>query len=126
MAKKREEHVLGGFYGFYGNCEAAVGTGIFTSLITNATPLSRLGWRRDNLSIAQSLLSIAEQGGPRRCKRNTFLAILQTENFVNKNFRISFKINKKLKCNFYSLKKSTLNILFFSSIKHVVFIFPLC
>ena len=41
QARKRAENVLGGFCGFYGDCGAAVGTGIFVSVITGATPLSQ-------------------------------------------------------------------------------------
>ena len=29
---------------FYGNCGAAVGTGIFISIITEATPLTKENW----------------------------------------------------------------------------------
>ena len=39
-AKFRAEKVPGGFCGSHGNCGAAVGVGIFVSLITGATPLS--------------------------------------------------------------------------------------
>jgi hypothetical protein len=40
-ARQRADNVLGGFCGYYGTCGAAVGTGIFISLITDASPLSR-------------------------------------------------------------------------------------
>jgi len=35
--RKRAENVKGGFCGLYGACGAGVGTGIFISLVTNAT-----------------------------------------------------------------------------------------
>jgi hypothetical protein len=44
-ARRRSSNVLGGFCGFYGDCGAAVGTGIFMSLITESTPLSVAEWR---------------------------------------------------------------------------------
>ncbi|VUT25840.1 MAG: hypothetical protein MOIL_01256 [Candidatus Methanolliviera sp. GoM_oil] len=56
---------LGGFCGYHGDCGAAVGTGIFISLITDATPLSKHEWKLSNLMTAKSLLSIANHGGPR-------------------------------------------------------------
>ena len=108
MAKKRAEQILGGFCGFYGNCGAAVGTGIFVSLITDATPLSVTDWKLANLATAKSLFSVAEHGGPRCCKRNTFLAILKAADFVKENFGVSFKINKELKCAFYPLNNECL------------------
>jgi hypothetical protein len=108
MAKKRAEQILGGFCGFYGNCGAAVGTGIFVSLITDATPLSVADWKLANLVTAQSLLTVAEHGGPRCCKRNTFLAILKAADFVKEHFGVSFKINKELNCEFYPLNNECL------------------
>ena len=44
-ARSRAEEVKGGSCGFNGTCGAAVGTGIFVSLATGATPLSRAEWR---------------------------------------------------------------------------------
>jgi len=108
MAKKRAEQILGGFCGFYGDCGAAVGTGIFVSLITNATPLSVTDWKLANLATAKSLLTIAEHGGPRCCKRNTFLALLEATNFVKEDFKVSFKLNKELNCEFYPLNNECL------------------
>jgi len=75
LARKRAETVPGGSCGFYGTCGAAVGTGIFMSIISNATPISREEWQKANKLTAESLLTIAEHGGPRCCKRDTFLAI---------------------------------------------------
>lgn len=108
MAKKRSSQILGGFCGFYGNCGAAVGTGIFVSLITDATPLSVTDWKLANLVTSKSLFTIAKHGGPRCCKRNTFLAILQASEFVKENFGVTFKLNKELKCEFYTLNNECL------------------
>jgi len=51
-ARKRAEHIIGRFCGLFGDCGAAVGTGIFVSIITDATPLSREEWRLSNLMTA--------------------------------------------------------------------------
>jgi hypothetical protein len=40
-ARKRSEMIPGGFCGSHGNCGAGVGSGIFVSLIAEATPLSK-------------------------------------------------------------------------------------
>jgi hypothetical protein len=108
MAKERATQVVGGFCGFFGACGAAVGVGIFVSLITDATPLSVQDWKMANLATAQSLFVIAKYGGPRCCKRSTFLAIISAAEFVEENSLVSFKINKDLKCEFYSLNKECL------------------
>jgi hypothetical protein len=106
QARKRAEHVLGGFCGFYGDCGAAVGTGIFVSVITGATPLSHKEWRLSNLITAKSLYTIANAGGPRCCKRNSFLAIEEAVSFVKEEFGVEIAFDaRNLKCQFHSLNK---------------------
>ena len=75
LAKQRSKNILGGFCGFYGNCGAAVGAGIFMAIVTNCTPLSENEWKLSNLITAECLYDIAVEGGPRCCKRNTWLAL---------------------------------------------------
>jgi hypothetical protein len=105
-ARQRAEHVLGGFCGFYGSCGDAVGTGIFVSVMTNATPLSQQEWRLSNLMTARSLHSIADGGGPRCCKRDSFLAILDAVSFVREQFQVEMGTGPDgLKCEFYHLNK---------------------
>jgi len=106
LARQRAEHVLGGFCGFYGSCGAAVGTGIFMSVMTGATPLSREEWRLSNLMTSQSLRTIAEAGGPRCCKRNSFLAIREALRFTKDRFGLDLgALSDPVKCEFFSLNK---------------------
>ena len=106
QARKRAENVLGGFCGFYGDCGAAVGTGIFVSVMTGANPLSGEEWRLSNLMTAQSLFTIANAGGPRCCKRNSFLAIREAVRFAKNQFGTDFDSgSQNLKCQFYPLNK---------------------
>lgn len=88
VAKKRASEVPGGICGFYGNCGAAVGTGIFISIIMEATPLTKESWGMANMMTGKSLISIARTGGPRCCKRNTFTAIKEASDFIYNNFEI--------------------------------------
>jgi hypothetical protein len=74
--RRRAERVPGGFCGTHGNCGAGVGVGIFYSVATGTTPLSGESWSQSNRVTAQSLLSIARHGGPRCCKRTTYLSLL--------------------------------------------------
>ena len=53
------EMVKDGSCGLLGDCGAAVGTGIFISLVTGATPPSREEWNLSNLITAKSLEQIA-------------------------------------------------------------------
>lgn len=87
-ARKRAEDVKGGFCGFYGDCGAAVGTGIFVSIITSSTPLSTKSWGEANEVTGRSLIKIAETGGPRCCKRNLYTAIREAAEFVDRKFQV--------------------------------------
>ena len=108
MAKKRASQILGGFCGFYGDCGAAVGTGIFMSLVTNATPLSIAEWKLANLITAKSLFTIANHGGPRCCKRNTYLAIMEAVDFLKENLGVNLEVKKGLECEFHDLNNECL------------------
>ena len=102
-ARARSANILGGFCGFYGDCGAAVGTGIFVSLVTGATPLSKGEWRLSNMMTGKSLLSVANHGGPRCCKRNTFLSIMQAVDFSGENLHVAMNIDKSRKCDYSAL-----------------------
>ena len=82
-----------------------MGTGIFISLITDATPLSETNWKLSNQITAENLLTIAEWGGPRCCKRDTFLAIIGAVEFLRKHFGFTMNIKKDIKCEFTKLNK---------------------
>ncbi|HEY6001934.1 MAG TPA: DUF5714 domain-containing protein [Anaeromyxobacter sp.] len=75
-ARRRSEPVGGGFCGFQGACGAAVGVGIYVSLATGATPLATEGWALANGATAKALGALARVGGPRCCKRTSWLALL--------------------------------------------------
>ncbi len=107
-AQRRASNLLGGFCGFYGNDAAAVGTGIFISLITGANPLSKDEWKLSNLMTATSLFAVANVGGPRCCKRTSFLSIIEASNFLHEHFEIELPITKDIKCVFSPLNKECL------------------
>jgi hypothetical protein len=107
-ARKRAEIVPGGFCGFYGNCGAGVGTGIFISLITDATPLSKKEWKLANLMTSKSLLSIAEHGGPRCCKRDTYLSIIESVKFIKEQFNVDLDMTG-VSCGFHGANKECLS-----------------
>jgi hypothetical protein len=108
-AQKRAASVLGGFCGFQGDCGAAVGVGIFVSVMTGSTPLSVKEWRLSNLATGRTLITIAENGGPRCCKRNTFLALEEAGKFVREQFDITLPVSQNVKCEFTDLNKQCLH-----------------
>jgi hypothetical protein len=108
QARKRAEGVRGGSCGFCGNCGAAVGTGIFISLITGTSPLSKKGWQLSNRMTAQSLLAVAGYGGPRCCKRDTFLALQSAQAFLQSQFEKTLEMPETLRCDFSPLNRECL------------------
>ncbi len=107
-ARKRAENVLGGFCGFYGACGAGIGAGIFVSVLTGATPLSKRDWKLSHLITAESLGVIAEHGGPRCCKRDTFLALQTAVDFAADNFQVDLSIADPIECEFSDRNKECL------------------
>jgi hypothetical protein len=108
QAEKRSGFIPGGFCGSHGNCGAAVGTGIFLSLVTGSTPLSTNGWRQSNLITAESLMLVAKHGGPRCCKRDTFLSLNQAVDFIERELGVSLEKEEGHRCEFSHLNKQCL------------------
>lgn len=100
-AKERALNVLGGFCGWYGNCGAAVGFGIFMSVYTDASPHSEKNWADCNRATGKALLKIAEIDGPRCCKRNSYLTLLVAVDMIEEILGINLEKPEKLSCIFY-------------------------
>lgn len=107
-ARKRAEEVKGGFCGFQGACGAAIGAGIFMSLVTGATPLSDRERQLSNLITAHCLRVIAENGGARCCKRESFWAIITAAEFVQKEFGVVLPVEPPSQCAFTDLNRECL------------------
>lgn len=99
-ARQRAKNVPGGICGMWGSCGAGIATGIFISVITGASPLSEIEWSLANQMTSKSLAVIAANGGPRCCKRNTYLAITQAVEFVKKQFDIVMEQPERIICQF--------------------------
>jgi len=108
QAEKRSGFIPGGFCGSHGNCGAAVGTGIFMSLATGSTPLSTDGWRQSNLITAESLLLVARHGGPRCCKRDTYISLDRAVDFIEQELKVSLEKEEHIRCEFSHLNKQCL------------------
>ena len=97
-AFKRSEDIPVGSCGFNGLCGAAMGAGIFMSLILHTTPLSLKGWKNRNQLIAGALNLIATEGDPRCCKRNAYLVISHTIDVMRKDFNIPMDKSENISC----------------------------
>ena len=105
IARKRAEDVKGGFCGFHGTCGAAMGAGIACSILTGSTPLAKDGWRLSNLMTAECLTAIGEAGGPRCCKRNTYLALLVGRDFLIAHLKANLPTGHIPVCSFSANNK---------------------
>lgn len=92
--QSRGRRVPGGACGFWGACGAAVSSGMFISIITGSTPLKNREWALSNLMTAASLGAIGNVGGPRCCKRNSYLSIIEAVSFVKENLGIEMELSK--------------------------------
>jgi hypothetical protein len=87
-ARRRSDAVPGGSCGFQGACGAGVGVGIFASAATGATPLARATWGLANQATGRALTVIGGVGGPRCCKRTTWLALLTGIRFAREHLGV--------------------------------------
>lgn len=88
---ERGRTVPGGACGFWGACGAGVSTGIFISIISGSTPLTNESFGLSHKMTSRSLAAIGEIGGPRCCKRDSYISILQAIDFVKENFGVEME-----------------------------------
>ena len=110
VAKDRSLKILGGFCGTHGSCGAALGTGIFMSVITESTPLSGKEWQLSNLITSNSLQKVAMSGGPRCCKRDTYISLLEALNFLENHLNVIIEHNNSIICRFFQNNKQCLEL----------------
>ena len=87
----RGKSVPGGACGFWGACGAGISSGMFISIISKSTPLENEPFALSHKMTAKSLEQIGEIGGPRCCKRDSFLSILAAIDFVKEHFGIEME-----------------------------------
>jgi len=78
----RGKAVPGGACGFWGACGAGISAGQFMAIATKSTPLAVEPWGLSNRMTAKALEAIGSVGGPRCCKRDSWLAILEAIDFA--------------------------------------------
>lgn len=93
----RGRKVPGGACGFWGACGAGVSAGMFVSIVTGSTPLSVKEWQLSNYMTAGALGSIASAGGPRCCKRNSYIAITKAVEFSRNLLGVEMELGT-IKC----------------------------
>ncbi len=108
QVQSRAKKIPGGACGYWGACGAGVSAGIFVSVVTGSTPLKEKEWSLSNFMTAGALESIASYGGPRCCKRNSYLAIIKAVEFAKKHLCVEMEIDK-IKCSHYALNNQCID-----------------
>lgn len=98
---KRGKQVPGGVCGFWGACGAGLSSGMFVSIISHATPFTIEPFALSHKMTAASLSRIAEVGGPRCCKRDSYLSIEAAIDFVNAHWGIAMD-KRVVKCKHHN------------------------
>lgn len=89
--KNRGQSVPGGVCGFWGACGAGISSGMFVSILTGSTPLAGETFGLANRMTAKSLEAIGRIGGPRCCKRDSYLSILAAIDFAEEHFGVEME-----------------------------------
>lgn len=95
----RGKAVPGGACGFWGACGAGISSGMFVSIISGSTPLGTENFALSHRMTARSLSAVGETGGPRCCKRDSYLSILNAIDFVSENFGVQME-KSEIICEF--------------------------
>ena len=89
--QSRGRSVPGGACGFWGACGAGISAGMFVSIASRSTPLSTEPFGLSNRMTARALEKIGEIGGPRCCKRDSFLSVLAAADFARENLGVEME-----------------------------------
>lgn len=90
--KTRGLQVPGGACGFWGACGAGVSAGMFVSIVTGATPMAEQDWGLSNRMTSAALGAIGAVGGPRCCKRDSYLAVTAAVEFVREHLGVAMEL----------------------------------
>lgn len=101
IAFERASAVPGGICGLWGACGAAIGAGVFLSIVTESDPLAKEQWRLPNYATSQALSNISDYGGPRCCKRNAFLTLPVIVDIANQNLDVKMEKSDSFSCFFF-------------------------
>lgn len=100
-AMLRSKNILPAFCGLYGSCGAAVGLGIYVSILTDSNQFSVHTWALANKIVGECLLKISEIDGPRCCKRSSYLALLVGQKFSREELGLDFGTTEPIRCSHY-------------------------
>lgn len=106
---RRGKQVPGGACGYWGACGAGLSTGMFASIAMGATPLAKDAWRLSNRMTSLALEKISAHGGPRCCKRDSYLAVLAAVDFAAEHLHVQLTKSEP-RCSRFGMNNQCLGI----------------
>ncbi len=106
---KRGGQLPGGTCGLWGTCGAASSCGIFLSVVLSQTPLHGTHYSDVNRQVSRALNAIAEIGGPRCCKRNGYLSLMQSVAYTNAVTGSHMTLPEHITCHYSQNNKQCLH-----------------
>lgn len=91
---RRGKDIPGGICGYWGACGAGISAGIFVSIVTGSNPLAEREWSLSNRMTSLALNTISENGGPRCCKRNSYIAVTEGVRFAEEQLGVKMQMDK--------------------------------
>lgn len=89
----RGSKIPGGACGFWGACGAGISAGIFVSIVTGSTPLANEAWGLSNKMTSTALEAIGRVGGPRCCKRDSYISIIRAVEFCREHLGVQMELD---------------------------------
>ncbi len=86
---RRGRNVPGGSCGFWGACGAGISSGMFAAIVSKSSPLAKEPFGLAHKMTARSLNVIGDVGGPRCCKRNSYISILEAIDYSKEHFGVT-------------------------------------
>ena len=95
----------GAMCGFWGVCGSVTSIGAALAIIHKTGPLSNDEFYKDNMEFTSSVINkMSKIGGPICCKRNAFLSIINSIDFIKNKYHVIMDINE-VKCEFSNLNQ---------------------
>lgn len=92
---ERSLKMPGAMCGYWGICGSVTSIGAALSVIHETGPLSSNDFYKDHMEYTSSAISkMSKIGGPRCCKRNAFLSLIEAVLFVKNKYQIELELDE--------------------------------
>jgi hypothetical protein len=100
----RGRKVPGGSCGYWGACGAGLSAGMFVAIVTGSTPMKEEPFSLAHRMTSEIFVKIAEVGGPRCCKRDSYIAVTTAVMFCKEHLGIEM-VQSQARCSRYTLNQ---------------------